>query len=375
MSIAGAGSGRAADSLGASEGGLTVAQLAAAIDRRTAGRLVCTVHGNPERIIRAVAPLDTAEAAHLAFVANPRYRTRAASSRAGAIVMDAASAAATFPALRAEGTLIVCDAPYAWFALAAQLLSPPAPMQPGRAPSASIAPGARVDSGARIDAHAVIEDGARIGAGAWIGAGCYVGAEASIGEGTRLYPGARLLARCAIGARGIVHSGAVIGADGFGFAPLDGCWIKIPQTGRVVIGDDVEIGANTTIDRGTMGDTVVEDGVKIDNQVQIGHNCRIGAHTVIAGCVGIAGSATIGRGCRLGGAAMILGHLSIADGTVISAATLVSRTIAEPGFYTGLFPLMTNRDWERNAAALRQLAELRERIRRLEARLQRTDNA
>ncbi|MFZ5539719.1 MAG: UDP-3-O-(3-hydroxymyristoyl)glucosamine N-acyltransferase, partial [Pseudomonadota bacterium] len=202
-----------------------------------------------------------------------------------------------------------------------------------------------------------------------------VGANAVVGEATRLHPGARLLAGCTIGARGIVHAGAVIGADGFGFAPLDGRWIKIPQTGRVAIGDDVEIGANTTIDRGTMGDTVVEDGVKMDNQVQVGHNCRIGAHTVIAGCVGIAGSATIGRGCQLGGAAMILGHLSIADGTIISSGTLVSRTIAEPGFYTGFFPLMSNRDWERNAATLRRLDQLRERVRALEARLQGSDDA
>ncbi|GIL04578.1 MAG: UDP-3-O-acylglucosamine N-acyltransferase [Betaproteobacteria bacterium] len=355
--------------------GLTVAQLVAAIERSTAGRLVATISGDADRRIASVAPLETADGTQLGFLANPRYRPVALTSRAGAIVLDAASAAALFPSGRGEGTTIVCDAPYAWFALAAQQLTPAPTFEPWRAESARIAPTATVDASARIDELAVIEAGARIGPRVWIGAGCYVGADAAVGEATRLHPGARLLAGCVIGARGIVHAGAVIGADGFGFAPLDGRWIKIPQTGRVLIGDDVEVGANTTIDRGTMGDTVVEDGVKMDNQIQIGHNCRIGAHTVIAGCVGIAGSATIGRGCQLGGAAMILGHLSIADGTIISSGTLVSRTIGEAGFYTGFFPLMKNREWERNAATLRHLDELRERIRRLEARLQGTNDA
>jgi UDP-3-O-[3-hydroxymyristoyl] glucosamine N-acyltransferase len=177
-----------------------------------------------------------------------------------------------------------------------------------------------------------------------------------------------VLAGCVLGARVIVHSGAVIGADGFGFAPLDGRWIKIPQTGRVLVGDDVEIGANTTIDRGAMGDTVIEEGVKLDNLIQVGHNCRIGAHSVLAGCVGIAGSTTIGKGCQIGGAAMIAGHLSIADGTLIGPGTLVSRTIREAGHYTGFFPLMGHGDWERNAAALRHLQDLRGRVRKLEAR-------
>lgn len=355
--------------------GLTIAQLAAAIERTTAGRLAAKISGDFNRRVDSVAPLEAAGDTQLSFLANPRYRAAALASRAAAIVLDAASAAQIFPDGRADGSLIVCDAPYAWFALAAQRLAPAQPFEPRRADSARIAETAIIDATARVDELAVIEAGARVGPRAWIGAGSYVGANAVVGEATRLHPGARLLAGCTIGARGIVHAGAVIGADGFGFAPLDGRWIKIPQTGRVAIGDDVEIGANTTIDRGTMGDTVVEDGVKMDNQVQVGHNCRIGAHTVIAGCVGIAGSATIGRGCQLGGAAMILGHLSIADGTIISSGTLVSRTIAEPGFYTGFFPLMSNRDWERNAATLRRLDQLRERVRALEARLQGSDDA
>jgi len=158
----------------------------------------------------------------------------------------------------------------------------------------------------------------------------------------------------------------VIGADGFGFAPFQGRWVKIPQSGIVEIGDDVEIGANTTIDRGSAGDTVIGDGVKIDNQVQIAHNCRIGAHSAIAACAGIAGSAVIGAHCQIGGAAMINGHLRIVDGAVIGPGSFVSRSLAEPDFYSGVFPIMRNRDWERNAALLRHLVELRERVRRLE---------
>jgi UDP-3-O-[3-hydroxymyristoyl] glucosamine N-acyltransferase len=179
-------------------------------------------------------------------------------------------------------------------------------------------------------------------------------------------PRVSLMHDCRIGARGIVHGGAVIGADGFGFAPFEGRYLKIPQTGRALIGDDVEIGANTTIDRGTMGDTVIEDGVKLDNQVQVAHNVRIGAHSVVAGCVGIAGSAVIGKGCQIGGAAMIHGHIEIADGCIISGGTLISRTLKAPGFYSGVFPFMPHRDWERNAALLRHLDELRDRLRRLE---------
>ena len=195
-----------------------------------------------------------------------------------------------------------------------------------------------------------------------------VGADAVIGAATRLHPRAVVLDGCRLGERCIVHSGAVIGADGFGFAPLDGRWIKIPQVGTVVIGDDVEIGANTTVDRGTMGDTVIEDGVKLDNQIQVAHNCVIGAHTVIAGCVGIAGSARIGRGCQIGGAAMIAGHITIADGCAIGPGTLVASSLTEPGHYTGFFPLMKNRDWERAAAIIRNLDDLRDRLRQLESR-------
>ena len=344
-------------------------ELADAVRRAADGRLVSTLYGDPSRRIAGVAPLASAGREQLSFLANPRYRSAVAASGAGAIVLTADDRQAIFGASAATATLVECANPYAWFAYAAQLLAGDEPLRPGVAAGAHVEADASVDSTARVDAGAVVESGASVGPRCWIGAGALVGAGARIGADTRLHPGARVLARCLIGERAIVHSGAVIGSDGFGFAPLAGQWIKIPQTGRVVVGDDVEIGANTTIDRGAMGDTVIEDGVKLDNLIQVGHNCRIGAHSVLAGCVGIAGRADIGRGCQIGGAAMIAGHLSIADGTLIGPGTLVSRTIAKAGYYTGFFPLMTNREWERNAAALRHLQQLRGRVRALEARL------
>ncbi|MGE5336696.1 MAG: UDP-3-O-(3-hydroxymyristoyl)glucosamine N-acyltransferase [Gemmatimonadota bacterium] len=353
--------------------GLTVARLADAIERRTQSRLVARIIGDDSRTIASAAPLETARPDQLAFLANRRYRAAAASTRAGAIVLSADDRQHVFQAAPAGSTLIECDAPYAWFAYAAQELAPAQPEAAGISALAGVHSAASVDPSASVGAHAAIEAGATIGARAHVGAGAFVGRDARIGADTRIHPGAVVYAECEIGQRCIVHSGAVIGADGFGFAPFDGRWVKIPQTGRVLIGDDVEIGANTTIDRGTMGDTVIEDGCKLDNQIQIAHNCRIGAHTVIAGCVGIAGSATVGRGCQLGGAAMIAGHLSIADGSVIGGGTLVSRSISAPGYYSGSFPLMKHRDWERNAALLRHLDQLRDRIRSLEEQLQKKD--
>jgi UDP-3-O-[3-hydroxymyristoyl] glucosamine N-acyltransferase len=238
---------------------------------------------------------------------------------------------------------------------------------PGVADGASVAASALVDASACIESGAVVGARASIGAGVRIGAVAVVGADAVIGPGTRLHPRAVVLDGCRLGERCIVASGAVIGADGFGFAPLDGRWIKIPQVGTVIIGNDVEIGANTTVDRGTMGDTIIEDGVKLDNQIQVAHNCFIGAHTVIAGCVGIAGSARIGRGCQIGGAAMIAGHLTIADGCAIGPATVVVSSVTEPGHYSAFLPLMKNRDWQRTAVILRNLDDLRDRLRQLES--------
>lgn len=355
---------------------LTVGQLADRIDALAGGALPATLSGDSAAVIRAVAPLDTAGDGDLAFLANVRYRQQALASRASALVLAVADAQTLFADGRAAGAVVTCANPYAWFSFASQLLNPVPAHRPGIDGTARLGDGVRIAPSARIDAYAVVDARAVIGNDVWIGAGCHVGADTAIGDGTRLYPGARIYPGCQIGARGIVHAGAVIGADGFGFAPFAGRYIKIPQTGRVLVGDDVEIGANSTIDRGTMGDTVIEDGVKIDNQVQVAHNCRIGAHTVIAGCVGIAGSAIIGKHCQLGGAAMIHGHISLCDRVIVSGGTLISRSITEPGFYSGVYPFQPNRDWERNAAVVRHLDELRTRLRRLESQARRaaTDN-
>ena len=329
---------------------------------RFGGQLV----GDADLEVQAIAPLDSAGASHISFLSNSKLRALAAQSQAAALILsplDDPTVAATY-----EGARIVTTNPYAYFARAAQYfvsLTEQAPA-PGIHPSAVVDPGATVDPTAHVGPHVTIEAGAIIGAHAVIDAGCFIGREATIGEHTHLFANVTFHARCRIGKRGILHSGAVIGTDGFGFAVEAGAYIKIPQTGRVLIGDDVDIGANTTIDRGALDDTVIEDGVKLDNQIQIGHNCHIGAHTAMAGCVGVAGSAKIGSRCTFGGAAMVLGHLEIADNVHISSGSMVSRSVLEPGQYTGFYPLAKNAEWERSAAIVRNLDSMRAKIRTLE---------
>ena len=330
----------------------TLAEIAS----RLGGRVV----GNPDTLVRQVGSLEHAGADQVTFFSNPRLKGRLAATRAGAVVLgDGARDLTGIPR-------IVCENPYAYFARVSQLFNPAPVPEPGRHPAAEVSPAARVAASARIDAGAIIDGESRIGERVWVGASCHIGRCVSIGEDSKLYPSVVVYHECRIGRRVIIHSGAVIGADGFGIAEDGGQWVKIPQIGRVIIGDDVEIGANTTIDRGTIDDTVVEDGVKLDNQVQIGHNVRIGSHTAIAGCVGIAGSASIGRHCTIGGAAGILGHLKLADRVNISAGTLISRSVNEPGTYTGVFPFDRNDSWVRNAVLLRHLSDLADRVRVLE---------
>lgn len=345
---------------------LTLADLAQAVAKASGGRLAAELLG-PAAAIAGAAPLSMAGPGQLSFLANPKYRSEAPASAAAAIVLSPADRAALWGEADPGRALVITRNPYAWFAFALQVLHPAPSVRGGVHPGATVASSAQVHASAQIDAGAVIEAGASVGEGAWIGANCVVGEGAVIGARTRLHPNVSIAHGCRLGADNIIHSGTVIGADGFGFAPFDGGWIKIPQVGVVVVGNDVEIGANTSIDRGALGDTVIEDGAKLDNQIQVGHNCRIGSRTVIAGCVGIAGSATIGRNCQIGGAAMIAGHLSIADGTAIGPGTLVASSITEPGHYTGFFPLMKNRDWERSAAIIRNLEDLRRRLRALES--------
>ena len=307
------------------------------------------LHGDASLQIEGLAPLETASAQQLSFLSHPKYQSQLAASKAACVIVDPKMG----PLALARGACIVVDQPYLYFARVTQLWK----KHSGRGvpaavhPSAVIDPQAFVHPRARIGPLCVIERGARIGADTELKSRVTVGENCSLGE------------RC------LVHPGVVIGADGFGFAPNAGAWEKIEQLGAVRIGNDVEIGANTCIDRGALQDTVIEDGVKLDNLIQIGHNVRVGKHTAMAGCAGVAGSATIGAHCTIGGGAIVLGHLALADHVNISAASVVTRSIVKPGHYTGMFPIDDNAEWEKNAASLKQLHRLRERIRALEEKL------
>ena len=321
------------------------------------------VSGDAQVEVTQVGTLERAGPLQIAFLANPRYTSRLATTRAGAVILGP-----EYERL-SSSPCIVCDNPYAYFARVSRLFNPPVAPVPGIHPDAHVAPGARIHASAQIGPGAVVAAEAAIGERCIVGAGCCIGERTSIGDDSRLYPGVIVYPDCRIGVRAIVHSGVVIGADGFGIAMDAGRWLKVPQIGRVVIGDDVEIGANTTIDRGAIEDTVIGDGVKLDNQIQIGHNVQVGAHTAMAGCVAIAGSAQIGSHCTLSAGALILGHLSIADRVEVSAATVVTRSLRKAGTYTGLFPIDDHAAWSKNAVLLRHLSELAERVRELEQRL------
>lgn len=324
------------------------------------------LQGDAAIIVTGVAPLADATPTHISFLSNAKSRRLATHTNAAALIVSPADSLAIGTAY--TGARILSDNPYAYFARLAQCFatrSQPSP-QPGIHPSACIDPSAQIAPSAVVGPLVTIEADATLEDGVIVGSGCFIGRSARIGANTLLHPHVTFQAHCRIGTKGIVHAGAVIGADGFGFANDAGAWIKIPQTGAVVIGNDVEIGANTCIDRGALDDTVIGDGVKLDNQIQIGHNCRIGDHTAMAGCVGVAGSAVIGKYCTFGGAAMVLGHLTIADNVHISSASMVSRSIHEAGQYTGFYPLAKNKDWEKSAVIVRHLTTMREKIRELE---------
>jgi UDP-3-O-[3-hydroxymyristoyl] glucosamine N-acyltransferase len=299
--------------------------------------------------LTGVATLDSAGPGDIAFLTNQKYRARLATTRAGAVILS--------PADRDAGTMprIVVDNPYVYYARAVGLFHPETALEPGIHPFAQVDASVQLPASAQVAAFAVIGAGARIGERVRIGEGCFIGAGVSIGDDTRLHPRVSIYDGCRLAARCIIHSGVVIGADGFGMAPEAGRWVKIPQIGSVRIGDDVEIGANTTIDRGALDDTVIGEGVKLDNQIQVGHNCVIGAHTVIAGCTGIAGSVTIGSHCLIGGGVGIVGHIAIVDRVTISGFTFVTKSITKPGTYTSGMPVMAHADWLKNASLLRQL--------------------
>lgn len=342
---------------------LLLGQIVQALEVDHPARLI----GPADLPIEGLAPLESAGPTQLSFLSHPKYQNQLAGSRAGCVIVSPAMEAVATQ----RGPAIVADDPYLYFAHLTQLWK----QRHGRAgtegidPSASVHRLAQVAASAAIGAFAVVRAHAVIGEGVRIGDHCVVGEGAQIGEHTVLAARVTVGPDCLVGRRCLFHSGVVIGADGFGFAPSPQGWVKIEQLGTVRIGDDVEIGANSCVDRAALGQTVLEDGVKLDNLVQIGHNVQVGAHTAMAGCVGVAGSARIGQRCTIGGGAVVLGHLSLADGVHISAASVVTRSISRPGLYSGLFPIDDNAAWEKNAATLKQLHSLRDRIKRLESQL------
>jgi UDP-3-O-[3-hydroxymyristoyl] glucosamine N-acyltransferase len=315
--------------------------------------------GDPQTPVSQVASLENADAQHIGFLTHSKYRKQLAGTRAGAVILGKADSGLT------RLPRIVCDDPYLYFAKVSTLFNPPPVAQPGVHRTAVVERGTRIPVSASIGAGAYIGRGVKLGRGVVIGAGCYLGDAVEIGAASRLHARVTVYPGCRLGQRALVHSGAVIGADGFGIALEQGIWRKIPQIGRVLIGDDVEIGANTCIDRGALDDTVIEDGVKLDNLIQIGHNVRIGAHTAIAGCAGISGSTRIGKHCMIGGGVGIVGHLDIADRVVIHAAAVVTKSIRKAGTYGG-HPAEDSRSWARHVALLRHMDPLRERLRNLE---------
>jgi len=313
------------------------------------------LRGDPDLRVSRVATLQHAGPGGISFLSNARYRRQLAATRATAVVVAAADADACPVAV------LVDTNPYLAYARIATLLHPAPDTVPGIHASAVVGTAAAVDASAAIGPQSVVEDGATIGPRVFLGPGCIVQRGARIGADTRLIARVTLCRDSSIGERCILHPGVVIGADGFGNAMDGRTWVKIPQIGAVRIGNDVEIGANTTIDCGAIEDTVIEDGVKLDNQIQIGHNVTIGAHTAIASCTGISGSTTIGKRCVIGGLVGMAGHLTIADDVVITGLSMVSGSLPKPGSYTSGFPAEETKTWWRRVARFRKLTDGRRR--------------
>lgn len=339
--------------------GLTLGELA----ERTGAE----VHGDATLIIEGVCTLQEGKADCISFLANPQYRKYLRDTRAGAVILSAEHVA------DCPGAALVSSNPYVAYARAAALLSPVPAVPPGIHPSAVVAAGSHIDSAASIGPLCVVEEGARIESNAVIGPGCVVGRGAVVGQGSHLVANVTLCHGVHLGKRCLIHPGAVIGSDGFGLANEGGRWIKVPQVGSVRIGDDVEIGANTSIDRGALEDTVIADGVKLDNQIQVAHNVQIGAHTAVAGCVGISGSAKIGAHCMLAGGVGVVGHLDIADGTVVTGMSMVTKSITEAGVYSSGLAAMPNDQWNKIVARLKRLDDMARRLQALERRLEDKD--
>ncbi len=331
---------------------ITIAQLAEHLGSEFKGDGTCEIHG--------IAPLSIAGTGQATFLDNAKYRKYLTQTKA-AVVILANKYLADCPT-----NAIIADNPHLAYAKLATLFSPKLKHTPGIhasavvAESAQIAASASVGPNCIVGANVILAEQVVIGAGSVIGDNCVIGEKSQLNANVTLYQGVRIGRHC------IIHSGAVIGADGFGFAQSDQGWYKVPQLGGVSIGDRVEIGANTTIDRGAINDTVIEDGVKLDNQIQIGHNVKIGAHTIIAGCVGIAGSTTIGKACMIGGGACLNGHIDIADKSIITGMTGISKSVTEPGIYCSGIQAAKRTEWKKNAIQFNHLHEINERVKKLE---------
>jgi len=323
-------------------------------------RFGCELRGDPAAMVDTVAPLSQAGPRSVTFLANPKYAAQLAQTSAGAVILDSQSAA-TSPV-----PVLIASNPHATYARVATLLHPEPPLQPGVHPAAFVAAGAIVDPSAQICAQAYVAEGANIGARCLIGPGVVIERGAVIGEDSRIVARAFVGHHVVFGRRCIVQPGAVIGGDGFGYAPEKGAWIKVPQIGGVNVGDDVEIGANTTIDRGALGDTVIEEGVKLDNLIMIAHNVRIGAHSALAACTAIAGSSVLGKRCILGGKAGLTGHITLCDDVVVLGTSFISHSIDKPGVYSSALPSEEAGVWRRIVGRIKRLDAMARRLRAVE---------
>ena len=328
-----------------------------------AEQIGAVLHGDGDCEISAIRPLQQATSGHLSFLNNPKYEKYLADTAASAVIVSPDS----LPACSTNA--LVLDNPYVGYAKAAHLFAPAREAQPGIHPTAVVGKDCIIDDSAEVSANVVIGDGSQIGAKSIIHPGAVIGKQCCIGKGSVLYANVTLYDGVKIGARVTLHSGVVVGADGFGLAKAEGKWLKIPQLGTVIIEDDAEIGSNTTIDRGALGDTIIGQGVKLDNQIQVGHNVTIGEHTAIAACSGISGSVDIGKRCMISGMVGFTGHFKVADDVMITGQTMVSKGIDKPGIYSSGTVMEPHASWKKNAVRFRQLDQLAKKVKQLESQL------
>lgn len=345
---------------------MTLLELTDRIKEKSNDTLLSTISANGGTAeIKSIAPLEVAGHGDVAFLANSKYRDEAKACKATALVLTEEDKVAIWGDKEPERIVVVTRNPYAWFAYALQIIFPPTDAQSGIDTRAVVEDGAQIDETATVEAGAVIRKGAKVGPYCFVGANSVIGEGVELGEHTKIYPNVTIYYGCKIGRRNIIHAGAVIGADGFGFAPLDRQYVKIPQIGAVETGDDVEIGANTCIDRGALQNTTIGEGTKIDDLVMIGHNCKVGKNVVLSGRTGLAGSTIIGDNVQAGGGSGFAGHLSVAPGTIIGGGAGVPGSIEKPDYYAGYMPAMPHREFYNILSVIKRLPEMRRQLKHL----------